>query len=608
MANNAPSEHFRKRISFKGILRECFPGKETAKKCFSSVLHNGEPSCPKCNSTNLNLKEKHPSMLFQRIKKRCSNKFSLKHGTPMESSKIKYGDRAVLWAGYLTGKIRKHALVAIMGIILSCVPASAQYKPKMNSTLGWDFGEDLGVRGSVAALMPVWNNDKSVFSIQPEMTLWESDGVERYDAGVGLLWGTVLGQTTIANNFVFYDHDFKRGHRRVNIGLDLHNEILHASLNYYHPLSSWRAGKNGFEERARKGLEGNVDITIKRLYMAVRLGLWKDAVEKYLSYGVEAGYELMPGIFLRAEYREDNSIDSWIVGLRFVFNLSDFKGVSQVRNVSRNNKLVDVYTPVHRESRILYEERELPKPLPPEPIIEEPVIPDPPACDTDCNEEDPDMKAPTTCNTDCDEEKPASITDPTPEEEKTKEPVVEPEIPETADKCGEIGFYFTGSPLGTGGAYPLSSNAATDTSLNIQDRSVFTGKIYSKEFPYTNIVGGSLANSHIIEDGFAVRTSDVPQIVVGFRSQDDCPDINIRVVKMEDNSRNNSEPDGREKVICMRCAENILVSKGDAGRVAIDIRNRVEEGDVPVAIKLEIIDQYGHRHDTLEWSINNVKG
>lgn len=603
MANNAPDERYHKGISFKRILREWFPGVETAKKWFSNFLHDEKPSCPERGSTNASLKEKHPSTLFRCIQKGCRKKFSLKRGTPTESSKIEYDDRAALMCRIFDKQMRKYLLLSIMGVILWNAPASAQYKPKLNSTLGWDFGEDLGVQGSIAALMPVWGNDKSVFSIQPEITLWELDGVERYDTGVGLLWGNVLGQTTIANKFVFYDHDFKRGHRRVNIGVDLHNEILHASLNYYHPLSSWRAGKNGFEERARKGLEGNVDITIKRLRMAVRLGLWKDAVEKYLSYGLEANYELMPGILLRAEYREDNSVDSWIVGLRFVFNLSDFKGVSQVRNVSRNNKLVDVYAPVSRESKILYEERELPEPPPLEPIIETPDEANPPECDTDCDEVPPDTEEPVMCNADCDGEKPVPEIDPPPEEEGPREPEVE--IPETADRCGEIGFYFTGDLIGVSGVFPLSSNAATDTSFNIQDRSVFTGKINSRQFPYTNVTDG---NAHIIEDGFNVGTSTPRQIVVGFRSQDDCPDINIRVVKMEDNSRNNSEPDGREKAICMRCAENILVSRGNAGRAAIDIRNRVEGDDLPVTIKLEIFDQYGHRHGTLEWGIHDNKG
>ena len=231
----------------------------------------------------------------------------------------------------------------------------SKYRPRLDSTLRWTYGESLGIQGSLIGVLPVWNDDKNAFFLQPELILWEGvAGQKRQDAGLGLVYRTVLNEDMIASGFVFYDYDFKRGHRRINAGADLQSEIMHASVNYYHPLTSWRKGREGYEERAQKGVEANVGVAIDELYLTGKAGLWKNRTGWDNSYGIEASYEIAPGVFLEAEYEDHDSVGSeWSAGLGFRYSIPDFVGASQNKSIGR----IDINEPVERETRIVYEER-----------------------------------------------------------------------------------------------------------------------------------------------------------------------------------------------------------------------------------------------------------
>ena len=85
MAKRAPGQHHRKGISLVEITR-MFPDDETAHEWFVKLRWPDGPVCPRCDSTNINTRAKHPTMPYRC--RGCRKYFSVKTGTVMESSKL----------------------------------------------------------------------------------------------------------------------------------------------------------------------------------------------------------------------------------------------------------------------------------------------------------------------------------------------------------------------------------------------------------------------------------------------------------------------------------------------------------------------------------------
>lgn len=85
MTKNAPGRAHRKGMSLVQVVRK-FNTEEKAERWFVMQRWQGAVCCPRCDSDNIQLKTKHPDMPHRC--RTCRRYFSVKTGTPMESSNL----------------------------------------------------------------------------------------------------------------------------------------------------------------------------------------------------------------------------------------------------------------------------------------------------------------------------------------------------------------------------------------------------------------------------------------------------------------------------------------------------------------------------------------
>ena len=239
---------------------------------------------------------------------------------------------------------------------------------RLDSSISWVQGES--VRGELDAVVPVWGGERpegtgSALFLQHGLVVWEGlADEERIDANFGLAYRSHLDADTVAGGSLFYDYDFKRGHKRIGAGADIQNGIFRAAANYYHPLGGWRGGREGYEERALQGADLRFGFTRDRFSLDGRAGAWRFEGEENsksewrASYGVAGGYRILPGVFAEWGYERHDSKESlgsrWNAGLAFRFDLPGLEGSDSAQE---GYGAPDLWRPVEREKRILYEER-----------------------------------------------------------------------------------------------------------------------------------------------------------------------------------------------------------------------------------------------------------
>ena len=89
MAINAPEKHYRKGMSLIQVLKK-FPDDTAAEKWFSKKRWGSKPSCPHCDSENVQSGAKHKTMPYRCREKSCAKRFSVKTKTVMECSNLGY--------------------------------------------------------------------------------------------------------------------------------------------------------------------------------------------------------------------------------------------------------------------------------------------------------------------------------------------------------------------------------------------------------------------------------------------------------------------------------------------------------------------------------------
>ena len=233
----------------------------------------------------------------------------------------------------------------------------------LDSRLTWIWDED--IQGEIDATIPLWNNADSAIFVQPGFAFWSGlEEVDRADANLGLVYRRDFGDDTIFGTSLFYDYDLQRGHRRLGLGTDLQSGSLHGGINYYHPLTEWREGRTPrFEEQALQGTDLRFGAIGKRFRFDATLGLWhfegeRDESSRWeASYATNLGLRLYPGVFLEGGYERhdaDSLADRWHTGLAFRFALPGLEGAS---GRGGGAPVPNLWKPVQREKRILYEER-----------------------------------------------------------------------------------------------------------------------------------------------------------------------------------------------------------------------------------------------------------
>ena len=240
---------------------------------------------------------------------------------------------------------------------------------RIDSSIGWTWGEN--VRGAFDAVLPLWSDtgaggtDKALF-LQPGAVFWSGHAEqERIDANIGLVYRGSFSRDLVGGVSVFYDRNFERGLARLGGGLDIQGGIFTGGLNYYHPLDDeWTEGRTDYVEKALRGMDLRLGLSTEDVRFDGSMGLWRfegeedEAPRWRAAYGIEGGYRLRPGIFLEAGYEYHNKEDSldsrWNMGLAFRYSLPGFEGSGFGPS---GYAKPDLWRPVEREKRILYEER-----------------------------------------------------------------------------------------------------------------------------------------------------------------------------------------------------------------------------------------------------------
>ncbi|MCY4048128.1 MAG: inverse autotransporter beta domain-containing protein [Hyphomicrobiales bacterium] len=245
---------------------------------------------------------------------------------------------------------------------------------QLDSSLSWvsEESSDGTIKGEIDAVIPFWNKDGHVIFTQPGLIFWKGlEEEDRVDGNFGVVYRTNLENTPIGIDAIggaslFYDWDFHRvGHSRLGIGADIQSGFLHGAFNYYHPLSGERDGqREGFIEEALRGMDARLAFERDTVRAGARLGYWRydggeDVTDEWkASIGFDAGFRIVPGVFIEGEWekhQEDVILDQRLsLGLAFRFSLPDFEGQSY----GNGGMPMSLYKIVEREKRILYEERE----------------------------------------------------------------------------------------------------------------------------------------------------------------------------------------------------------------------------------------------------------
>ena len=87
MANKAPGKYFREGLSTRKFF-ELFPDDKAAEEWFIEERWPDGICCPYCGSLNVNTETNHKTMPYRCRETQCRKWFSVKTGTPMQSSKI----------------------------------------------------------------------------------------------------------------------------------------------------------------------------------------------------------------------------------------------------------------------------------------------------------------------------------------------------------------------------------------------------------------------------------------------------------------------------------------------------------------------------------------
>ena len=158
------------------------------------------------------------------------------------------------------------------------------------SVFGEDFSlysrmtlEPSGLTGDLDAVIPLSGPDpdalgaKAALFLQPGITTWEDGhGLRRNDIRLGMVWRRPIDETDAMGLSLFYQQNIERDHERVALGIDYAGRWGSAHLSHFEPITNWLPGRDGYEERARKGTELGARLAItSTLSTDAAMGRWE---------------------------------------------------------------------------------------------------------------------------------------------------------------------------------------------------------------------------------------------------------------------------------------------------------------------------------------------
>ncbi len=233
---------------------------------------------------------------------------------------------------------------------------------QFDSSVNWVFSESL--EGELDALIPAWDRNGHVVFVQPGIVFWSGiEDEKRIDGNLGAVYRTEVFDGIVGGVNLFYDNDFKMGHSRISVGVDVQKDDFYGAFNYYAPLTDTQDGREGYVEDALEGMDAILGIESEVARFSGNVGYWnyqgEEDVEDEMefSYGIDGGIRIFPGFFLEGslQHHDDASIGRRAsVGVAVRFSLPDLTG----KSYGNSGRVSNLYKFVERERRILYEERE----------------------------------------------------------------------------------------------------------------------------------------------------------------------------------------------------------------------------------------------------------
>ena len=145
------------------------------------------------------------------------------------------------------------------------------------------------------------------FFVQKGVTRWrDRHGFQRNDVRLGAVSRYALNRGRdfgIVGASMFVQENLERGHKRIVTGLKYMGRWGGGSLNHYQPLTDWRPGRRGYEERAIEGVEFGFDTDLtSTIDVNTAIGRWqkKDGSGAWVTQGqLGIGWQPHPWLQVR---------------------------------------------------------------------------------------------------------------------------------------------------------------------------------------------------------------------------------------------------------------------------------------------------------------------
>ena len=218
---------------------------------------------------------------------------------------------------------------------------------------------------------------RSVF-LQQGITRWRDDqGFQRSDTRIGAVHRSLLGGKSDGGIFgtsVFVQENLERGHARMVSGFEYLGGWGQGTLNYYQPLTGWRSGRRGFEERAIAGIELGYEAELTTtIDVNIAGGRWEtkdgsDSWNNRVRLGIS--WQPHPWLELRGGWDDIGTADnSQAVHITFTMPLggnhrrhAQWQGLGRGDPYSRVNDPKAMWNSVTHLDRVEFAERDTPAP------------------------------------------------------------------------------------------------------------------------------------------------------------------------------------------------------------------------------------------------------
>ena len=176
-----------------------------------------------------------------------------------------------------------------------------------------------GLSGDLDAVVPLYSfssisgdvTRRAVF-LQNGVTRWKDEhGFQRNDMRLGVVHRIAMSERPDAGVFgtsVFFQENLERGHVRIVSGVEYLGRWGSGSLTWFSPVTDWRPGRSGYEERALEGLEFELrtDLT-STIELRAATGQWKneEGAEDWSTRG-RLGVAWQPHPWFGLQSRWDN--------------------------------------------------------------------------------------------------------------------------------------------------------------------------------------------------------------------------------------------------------------------------------------------------------------